>query len=349
MKPIVKSEQVYEKITRKKIFFIILAVLSIVLLFLTDIMTGPAMLPMKDVVIAILQPKNATDFVHTIVWTFRLPIAIMALLIGSTLAIAGAEMQTILNNPLASPYTLGISSAASFGAAIAIILGIGKLPLIGQVGISFSAFIFALLAMLCIYGIAKFRKGTTQILILTGVALSFLFNSAVAFMQYIASEEQLQSIVFWMFGSLQGATWQKLGIISTVMVVGIPFFIINAWKLTALRLGDIRAQSLGINVQSLRLNSLVFVSILTATAVCFTGTIAFIGLVGPHLARFLVGEDQRFFLPMSGLLGAILLSVASILSKLIIHGGMLPIGITTSLFGVPFFIIMILSKKREYW
>lgn len=316
---------------------------------LVDIMTGPAMLSMREVIAAIFHWESTTSTHQTILWTFRLPTALMAVFVGSALGIAGAEMQTILNNPLASPYTLGVSAAASFGAALAMVCGIGSVPVLSAFGVPLSAFVFALLCSLAIYAVAHLKGGSTETLVLSGVALLFLFNAAVAFLQYIASEDVLQAIVFWIFGSLQGATWFKLAVIAVVMIAVVPLIAMHAWQLTALRLGDQRARSLGINIRRLRLQILFLVSILTATAVSFTGSIGFVGLIAPHLARSFVGEDQRFFLPLSGLLGALLLSVASIATKWIVPGGILPIGITTAFLGVPFFVMMILHRKKEAW
>ena len=168
-------------------------------------------------------------------------------------------------------------------------------------------------------------------------------------LEYLASEETLQAIVFWLFGSLLKATWMKIAITSAVLVVVTLILMKDAWKLTALRLGDERAKSLGIDVERMRLKVLVLISLLTAVAVCFVGTIGFVGLVGPHIARMLVGEDQRYLIPMSGLGGALILSAASVCSKMVVPGAIFPIGIVTSFIGVPFFMFLILRKKRGFW
>lgn len=339
----------YQHQVRKRVLLLAGGVFLLGAAWIVDIMTGAAMLSWRDVLAVIIHPGSAESVHRTIIWTYRLPTATFALLVGASLGLAGAEMQTILGNPLASPYTLGVSAAAGFGAALAILLGCGSVAWGATLGISASAFVFAMLCSLAIYGIAKFKQGAMDAIVLGGVALLFLFHSAVAFLQYVASEEQLQAIVFWMFGSLQGATWPKLAIVTVVLSLCIPVLMSKTWALTALRLGDQRAQSLGVDVQRLRLQVLVVVSILTATAVCFAGSIGFIGLVAPHLARLLVGEDQRFFGPLSALMGALLLSVASIASKLIIPGAVFPIGIATTFIGVPFFACMVLLRKRSYW
>lgn len=334
---------------RRRLLLILAACILLLISCVVDIMTGPAMLPIKNILGAIFNPSAATPIDQTVVWTFRLPVALFALLIGAALGLAGAEMQTILDNPLASPYTLGVSAAAGFGAALMIVLGCAALPFAGILAIPAGAFVFAILASLVIWGVGRMKRGATDPIILCGVALLFLFNSALAFLQYVASENQLQAIVFWMFGSLQGATWPKLAILASVLLLSLPILASQAWKLTALRFGDERARSMGINVQRLRLQILILTSVLTAVAVCFAGAIGFIGLVAPHLARIAVGEDQRYFMPLSAVIGALLLSVASVASKLVIPGAVFPIGIATSFIGVPFFVVMVLSKKRTYW
>lgn len=324
-------------------------VLILAAFFLIDVFTGSAGLTFKEVVGAIFNPEGATAINRVIVWTYRLPIAIMALLVGMALAIAGSQMQTILNNPLASPFTLGVSAAAGFGASLAIVFGYRFFPGIEGYAVPLGAFLFAFLSMLLIYGVGKIKRGTTETIILAGVALAFLFNSMLSLVQFFSTTDELQAIIFWLFGSLMQATWPKIGILAGVIVIIVPLIASNAWKLTAMRLGDEKAKSLGINVERLRLTMLVYISILTATAVCFVGTIGFIGIVAPHIARMIVGEDQRFFMPLSALCGAFILSGASILCKSILPGIIFPIGIITSLIGIPFFLAMVIGKKQSYW
>lgn len=346
---LVKEQAVYQNITARKYSYLFMFAAVCIVSVLVDVLVGPAWLAVSDVVKAIFGVVPVEPTTAVIVWTFRLPMALMAIVVGATLGIAGAEMQTILDNPLASPYTLGISAGAGFGAALAIVVGAGKLPMPEEYLVPINAFIFALLTCLLIYFIGRARAITAETMVLAGIGLLFLFHALLALLQYMASAEALQAIVFWLFGSLMKATWAKVGLVAAVLVMAFPVLIKDAWKLTALKLGDEKAKSLGINVEKLRLKIFVLISLLTASAVCFVGTIGFIGLVGPHIARMLVGEDQRFFLPLSALGGALLLSVASIGSKIIMPGAIFPIGIVTSLIGVPFFFSLILTQKRGYW
>lgn len=282
-------------------------------------------------------------------WDIRLPIALMAVAVGAALSLAGAQMQTILNNPLASPFTLGISAAASFGAAMGLAFGVALFPLAAQYMVPLNAFIMAMLSALLIHFLSMRRGVTAETIVLLGIALVFTFNALLALVQFFATEQAVAAVVFWTMGSLTKATWPKLGVICLVIVITLPIFAKRAWALTALRLGDDKAASFGINVRSLRFQTLIMVSLLASFPVAFVGTIGFIGLVGPHIARMLIGEDQRFFLPASLLTGALILSASSVVSKTLIPGAIFPIGVVTSLIGVPFFISLILSGKKNAW
>ncbi|OGR26374.1 MAG: iron ABC transporter permease [Desulfobacterales bacterium RIFOXYA12_FULL_46_15] len=344
-----RAENLYHQITGRKYTIVFSMGIAAVLILLADIAIGPAWLSIDEIFLAVFSPDSVDPTTSTIVWKLRLPIALMAIVVGASLAIAGAEMQTILGNPLASPYTLGVSASAGFGAALALVAGVSVFPSGKNYIVPINAFFFAMLTCLLMYSVAKKAKFSSETMVLAGIAILFLFQSLTALLQYIASEQQLQAVIFWLFGNLFRTTWQKLGISSAILLLTIPLLAKDAWKLTTLRLGDEKAESLGVNVERLRLKTFVLVSILTGAAVCFVGTIGFIGLAGPHIARMLVGEDQRFFLPVSALTGAILLSSASVLSKLIVPGIILPIGIITSFIGVPFFISLMFKKRGGYW
>ncbi|WP_371363321.1 Hemin transport system permease protein HmuU [Sporomusa rhizae] len=346
---LVKEQAVYQGITARKYYYLLLVAAVCIVSLLVDVLVGPAWLSISDVVKAVFGVASVEPTANVIVWTMRLPTALMAIVVGATLGIAGAEMQTILDNPLASPYTLGISAGAGFGAALAIVVGGDKLPIPEDYLVPLNAFVFALITCLLIYFIGRARAITAETMVLAGIGLLFLFHALLALLQYMASAEALQSIVFWLFGSLMKATWTKVGLVTAILLIVFPVLAKDAWKLTAMKLGDEKAKSLGIHVEKLRLKTFILISLLTASAVCFVGTIGFIGLVGPHIARMLVGEDQRFFLPLSALGGALLLSLASIGSKIIVPGAIFPIGIVTSLIGVPFFFSLILTQKRGYW
>ena len=345
-----RGRRVYAEVTRRKRLTLGLLGPLLVLLVLADVSIGPSGLSILDVARIIVAPSSADVTRYAIVWEIRLPMALMAVLVGASLAIAGAEMQTILNNPLASPFTLGISAAASFGAAVALVLGVSLVPFATDIFfVAGNAFVFAMLAALVIFAFSMMRGVTAETMVLLGIALVFLFQALLALLQYVASEQALQQVVFWSLGSLAKASWPKLGLCALVVALTTPFFMRSSWQLTALRLGDERARALGVDVQRLRLVVLVGVSLLAATAVAFVGTIGFVGLVGPHVARMLVGEEQRYFLPASAVAGAILLAATSLVSKSILPGVIVPVGIITALIGVPFFLALIFGRRRQLW
>jgi iron complex transport system permease protein len=282
-----------------------------------------------------------------IIWDVRLAYAVMALLAGMALALAGAEMQTILDNPLASPFTLGISSAAALGAALAIVLGL-SLPMVPQNWIiPANAFLFAAASIFLLRTISRFAGEGAETLVLVGIAMMFACNAGVAFLQYVASAQTLQQLVFWTLGGLTRSDWSRIAVLSTVLAVVAPFSILATRPMNALRLGEDRARTFGVDVDRLRLMSLIRVSLLTATAIAFVGTIGFIGLVGPHIARLLVGEDHRFYLPGSALAGGLLLSAASVASKLVVPGVIVPVGIVTAFLGVPIFLLLIVTRRNR--
>ncbi|KQH88148.1 FecCD family ABC transporter permease [Vibrio furnissii] len=315
--------------------------------FILDIMTGPSMLDASRVLNALLEfiglPFQVDGSTRVIVTNLRLPIALMAIIVGGSLGVGGAEMQTLLNNPMASPYTLGMAAAAGFGAAL--MLYIGSLGMDSHYAVPLGAFLCCMLSACFLFALASMRHITSGQLILAGIALLFLFQSLLSLVQFIASPELSQQILFWLFGSLSKATWSNLTITAVVVMGGFALLMRDSWKLTALRLGEERAKSVGVNVQRLRLKILFIVAVMTATVTSFVGIIGFIGIVAPNIAKILVGEDQRFFLPLSFLIGAFLLSTASVLSKVIVPGALFPIGIVTAIIGVPFFFWLIVAKR----
>ncbi|PYE84489.1 FecCD family ABC transporter permease [Pseudoroseicyclus aestuarii] len=312
---------------------------------LASLMSGPSPLPPLEALRALILPDEAERVARVIVWTVRLPQALTALLVGAALALAGAEMQTILDNPLASPFTLGISSAASFGAALALILGVSVPGLPAEWLVPANAFLFAALAMALLRSVAG-RPGTgPSTLVLLGIALVFAFNAMVALLQYTASQSALQQFVFWTMGSVGQTGWGRIGVLALALAVVAPLSWRARWMLTALRLGEDRARSFGIDTGRLRTMALIRITLLSALSVAFVGTIGFVGLVGPHIARLLVGEDHVHFLPASALTGALVMLLAAILSELIVQGVVLPIGIVTSLVGVPVFLALVLRRK----
>lgn len=312
-----------------------------------DLALGPARYSLEEVVRGLFAPDAVSLQISVVLWDIRMPIALMAAVVGACLSVAGAQMQTILNNPLASPFTLGISAGASFGAALALAFGVALIPAAVDYVVPINAFLMAMVTSGLIYLLSLRRGASAELIVLLGIALVFTFNALLALVQFFASQQALAAVVFWTMGSLTKATWPKLWVTVAVLALAMPLFLRRAWALTAMRLGDARAASFGINVARLRLEVMVLVSLLAAMPVAFVGTVGFIGLVGPHIARMLIGEDQRFLVPASALSGAVILSASSVVSKILIPGTIFPIGIITSLIGIPFFISLVLKRAKR--
>lgn len=316
--------------------------------FVMSNMVGAISLTPSQVIGGIVNPGSLDDKTHTVLWDLRLPMAVMALLIGISLSLAGAEMQTILGNPLAEPFTLGISAGAAFGGATAIVLG-WQVVSNPQLNLAVIAWFSSVGATAVIVIAAVLRGARAETMVLLGIGLVFFFQALLALIQYRASSEALSQIVFWSLGSMTRATWVANAVLAVVLVAVCPLLASQSWKLTALRLGDARARSMGVNTSRLRIVVLVLASLLASTTVAFAGIIGFVGLVGPHIARMLVGEDQRYFIPASMASGAALMCCAHAVSLVAKPGLAIPIGIVTSLLGVPFFIGIVMARRRALW
>lgn len=256
-------------------------------------------------------------------------------------------MQGVLRNPLASPYTLGIASGAGFGASLGILAGAGFVG--GQYLVIGNAFAFALLVSFIILGLSSRRGATPESMILAGIAMMYLFTAMTMTLQYFAEAEAVKGAIFWMVGSLGRASWSKLSLVSVVLVCCVPLLILKSWDLNVLGAGDETAKSMGVQVERTRIITMVLASLLVAGIVCFTGTIGFIGLVAPHICRMVIGGDNRFLIPTSGLVGAILLVAADTVARTIMAPVILPVGIMTAYLGVPLFIYLILRGRGGYW
>ncbi|MWD27289.1 iron chelate uptake ABC transporter family permease subunit [Aquicoccus sp. SCR17] len=329
---------------RRRAALVALTGLAALLSVLADLMSGPSGLPMGEVLRALAGSEDVARGTGVIVWQVRLPVAVMALLVGAALSLSGAEMQTVLDNPLAEPFTLGVSASAALGAGLAIVLGL-TLPGLPPIwAVPANAFLFALGALGLLQLASAIRGGGTEVVILLGIAVNFTAAALLALVQFVAAPDALQQLVFWTMGSLANARWEGIGVVALALALCLPFSLAAAWKLTALRLGTDQAQGFGLDVARLRRWTLLRVSVLAAASVSMVGVIGFVGLAGPHIARMAVGEDHRFLLPASLFAGALLMSLASIASKLLVPGILLPVGIVTSLVGLPIFFLLVLRR-----
>jgi len=287
----------------------------------------------------------STELADTIVWNIRLPRALFGIVAGASLAVGGCILQGILKNPLASDYTLGIAQGAGFGAALAIIFGSGLIK--GEYLIVGNAFLFSLLPTFFIFGMSRYKRATPETLILAGIAMMYLFGAAIILVQFFGSSDAVTAVVFWMFGDLGKATWDKLIPMSLMMIFCMPYLISKSFELNVIGAGDESAKSLGVNVERIRVIMMLITSLMISSVVCFTGAIGFVGLVGPHIARMIIGGDNRFLIPAAGLFGAILLVGSDMVATQVISPTILPVGVVTSFMGVPLFIYLIMKSKLD--
>lgn len=319
----------------------------ILLLLAADITSGAASLGWNQVWSILFDSRAVGSPEHFIVWQLRLPQALMAVCAGAALGLAGAEMQTVLENPLASPFTLGVSSAAALGAALALVLGlhIPGVPLRYAVGAN--AFAMALLCSLMLDIAARRLHMAQHGIVLLGIALVFGFNAILALIQLLSDAAALQDLLYWMMGSLGNSGWAETATLAGLFGLVIAFSLRHAWKLTALRFGEERAGSFGVDTRKVRRWALLRVSVLAGTVVALVGVIGFVGLVAPHIARRLWGEDHRWYLPASAATGAIIMLAASVLAKQLSTHVEIPVGIVTTLVGIPFFIVVLSRRRRD--
>jgi iron complex transport system permease protein len=347
-------KKLYSKDKKKKflvLFSIFLALIVTVLISLSLGAASPGIGEALNVIISktfpFLHVNPPSPLAETIIWTIRLPRIVMALIAGAGLAAAGATMQGILRNPLVSSYILGISSAAGFGAALAIVFGISVASLGGYLVIG-NAFVFCLLAMVVVYLIARVRGMSSESVILAGVAVGFLFSALLSLVQYISPERNaVQAIVFWLMGGLYTASWQNILICFPLVAVAIILMMFQAWNINIMSMGEEVAVSLGVNSKRVLSINMILETTATASIIAFTGIIGFVDLIAPHIARMLIGNDHRYLIPCSVLLGAFMLLAADTVGRLIIMPTEIPVGIVTSLLGVPFFIYLLIRKRRR--
>lgn len=347
----------YRESTRYKRNVGIASVLALILAAIGSIAYGPVYIPPDQVLRGVFAYDTARPQIVPIIWNIRLPQVLAAILAGGGLAVAGAVMQTVLRNELGSPYTLGISHAAVFGAAFSIVvLGAGSTTASQSTAVvldnpyltTVSAFGCSLVSTGIIVALARYKDASPATMILTGVALGSLFTAGVTALQYLADSTELSAMVYWTFGDLSRATWGDLGLMAVVTVPATGYFVYNGWNYNALDSGDATAKSLGVDVEALRLWGMVVASFVTALIVSHVGIIGFVGLVVPHIVRKLIGGDERYLLPISAVVGGVLLLVSDTVARTAFAPLVLPVGILTSFLGAPLFIYLVING-REYW
>jgi iron complex transport system permease protein len=340
-----------EKVQRtrvRKVSFIVLMIILMAGLMAYSITIGSTTitpLQVYEVLIDQLFPGTFDIPYKTeqIVLNVYAPRVLMATFVGAILAIGGCIVQTIMKNPLATPYTLGVSSSAAFGASLSIILGISAM--VGTTGTIINAFVFSLIPAATILIASARRNLMPASMILVGIAISYIFSATTTIMQYFGSADAVKTAMFWSVGDLNSASlWQMPYVLAMFVAVSVA----SAWlikDINIMRMGDDTALSLGVNVKAVRTASILLACFSTALVVSFTGAIGFICLLAPHISRIFVGGDLKYLLPASAITGALLLSVADVIAKDLINPIMLPVGAITALVGGPILIFLLLRRK----
>jgi iron complex transport system permease protein len=297
--------------------------------------------------ISTLWDTGADEIATNIVWKIRMPRVVLAGLVGASLAIAGAAFQALFKNPLADPYTLGVSSGASVGAVATLFFGI-SVPFLGIYTLPIFSMIGALVTMLLVISFAKLvdRAMKMETIILTGIIFSSFLGSVISLMIALTGEE-LRQIIGWLLGSVSMRGWSFVQMALPFIIIGSFLLWLNRRELNAMLFGEERARYLGVNVKKRKMMILIGGSMLTGTAVAVSGTIGFVGLVVPHMTRLLFGSDNRHVLPLSFLNGAALLIVCDLVSRTIISPTELPIGVITAFIGAPVFAFIFFRQRRK--
>ena len=278
------------------------------------------------------------------IWNSAIPHAIVAIIAGCSLAVCGALMQSLMTNPLADPYSTGISSGACFGAVAAIIMGITMNGVVGEAGTILNAFVGAMIPALLIILISQKVRMTPATLILLGTAISYFFNSLITYMMITTDADTLKSAYLWQVGSLDGMTWDYVPLMFVITVIGSVFVMYAAHTLNVMSLGENSAISLGVDVEKFRMLCLMLMSVMTAAIVAFTGILGFVGLVAPHIVRLVIGSDNKYVIPISMAVGALLLLIADYIASRLSG---IPVGVVLSVIGSPvFFILIVWQGKR---
>jgi len=358
--PSKQERGLYSRIISRRIVFLVIMAVVLFLIAGYSVALGVASISLAEVygVILNLIPgvnfAEYSSFVEGVVLHIRLPRILLGLVTGLALGSSGTVMQSLLKNPLASPYTLGISAGAALGAGISIVLGssIFGQDLVVRYSswmIIIGAFLMGLFTIFLINIISSLKKGGAATLILAGIALSYLFSAGVSLLKYLSDHDELAELTVWLMGGLNRAGWLDVIVLTPILIFSLVIIMRLAWDINTLNAGEEVAANLGIDVRAVRKRGSVVVALLASSVVAFTGVIGFIGLVAPHICRMFLGNDNRFLIVASGIMGAIILLIADTIARLIISPAELPVGIITSLFGAPFFLYMLIKRKKEYF
>lgn len=359
-------ETQYKETQHKRITFLIGMAIVLFISFIAALSLGATDIPFFETAKIVLNKilfgilgDAAESRYETTIMVLRMPRIVLCLITGAALGMAGAIMQGVLRNPLVSPFTLGVSTASAFGAAIAIVLGstiLGDMYYasfsifslsftLDQFAKTIFAFVFGMSSVLLVIILAKNTSISRSTIILSGVIISYIFQAGLMFMKYISDDTQLRDITMWVMGGFSGTTWSTIAIVLPIVVLSGIYLEKISLDINMLASGDDVASNLGINVRKLRNRGMIVSTLITAVCLAFTGTIGFVGLMAPHICRMLIGNDARFLLPASALFGAIILVVSDLFARMVLRPSELPVGIIMYVIGGIFFMWLIFGKK----
>ena len=341
----------YKKVRSKKTAGMLVIGIILLLVSLISIMIGSYHLTFIETVKAILKVSLNPNH-ELLIWQMRLPRTITAIIAGAGLSVSGTIMQVCLKNDLASPSTLGITSAATFGANLSIIV-FGSSFISNTLGwhipflTSLFAFIFSVLVVLLILTLSRYKSFTPASVILSGVAMTSLFQAFTTIIQYFADQVSLSQAIFWAFGDVSRAGWAEILVLFLIFIPIFGYFYKKSWDYNSLSAGDDLASSLGVHVRKTRSLSILLSALITSVCVSFLGMISFIGLLGPHIARKIFGKDHQLLIPASAMIGSIILLAADLISRTIVQPIVLPVGAITSFIGASMFLYILIKGKKQ--
>ncbi len=355
-----EMKEAYGRYAARRLLFIGIFAFLMIAMFFVSLTVGTRQLSVSEVYSLFIDHLKGAAYDRIlehelwyddrIVWTIRVPRALFALIAGAGLAVAGAAMQSVMKNPLADPYTTGISSGALLGVALATVLGFtaGGSGIDGY-GTVINAMIFALIPVLAIYAMSPFLSRSPATLILAGTAVSYLFSSLTTLLLVSTSAETLAEVYRWQVGRLNDVGWDSIPFVLAACAAGSAILMILSNKLNLMSLDDKDAKALGLDSEKLRLVCLMVLSFMAASVISFAGIIGFVGLIVPHMVRMIIGSDYRFVIPASVAVGGAFLLGCDIISRAIDVSATIPVGVVTSLIGAPIFLYLIVRQKRGVW
>ncbi len=346
----------YKNYRWRKVVFILICIVLVFLMFFVSLGTGTLRLSFQQAMDYFFEHLNGVTFTDeddiyndNIIWNYRVPRALFAIIAGVSLAVSGTVMQSVMKNPLADPYTTGVSSGALFGVAVAIVLGLSVDGTYHGFGEVLNAILFSMIPITVIVIMAPFFRNSPASLILSGVAVSYLFNSFTSLLMVSTDSSTLAHIYQWQIGTLYDLSWDVVPLPFSMMLIGLVVLMPLAGRLNIMALDDKSAKSLGLDIEKLRILCLVLLALMTSVIISYVGIIGFVGLVIPHIIRIVLGADNKYLLPAAGAFGAVFLLGCDILGRSLDVSAVIPVGVVTSFIGAPLFLYIIIRQKRSMW